>query len=401
MCVDLDVLRNTPIRTAQSTSLLSHASQGRCPGCNADVVTKLCKCKKCGLCEADQQCEIAKPGDTRPTRKINGKTHLQAHFGVVYGRYPVFKIFMDQLVICILHLNLRIMGALFERTVLGEAGKHCDSPSTNPKVRVEDNCGQLFAFLKDDIGLPITKITAQKGSQVQTNWLSVNRYSFSGPDARDFIEKKGWVRALDLVMPKSARNGDAFLKKKHDDAIIAWECWCLELWPLINNKAIAADTKADQVQTKAVEFVTRFRDACGRTTCHLYPHLLVAHLPNQIRDLPCDITFFQTQGLEHRHKQRKTSHHNQRKPRTPVKHAVRAYMKKDGTVVRAHLQSNSISRQQQMLELSVAKDHIRAHNNKFCRQGEHEELIECNKRLKFDEAWQEEQELRKNSGTTQ
>jgi hypothetical protein len=44
--------------------------------------------------------------------------------------------------------------------------------------------------------------------------------------------------------------------------------------------------------------------AVGATE-HLYIHLLVVHLPEQIRRLPVDPWYFQTSGLEHKHKQRK------------------------------------------------------------------------------------------------
>ena len=42
------------------------------------------------------------------------------------------------------------------------------------------------------------------------------------------------------------------------------------------------------------------------STTHLYIHLLVAHLPQQIRDFGLDPWFLQIQGLEHLHKIRKS-----------------------------------------------------------------------------------------------
>ena len=68
----------------------------------------------------------------------------------------------------------------------------------------------------------------------------------------------------------------------------------------------------------AVEAGNKFMElwiaAAGEHTAHVYPHILVAHLPNQIRDLPMDPWYFQTQCLEHKHKFRKmdsfvTNHH--------------------------------------------------------------------------------------------
>ena len=97
---------------------------------------------------------------------------------------------------------------------------------------------------------------------------------------------------------------DPFLQQKYDKAIKIFDLWATELWPLINDRKFEKNEKADKVDAMAVTFVEMFKDTVGTTT-HLYPHLLVAHLADQIRDLPCDIYFFQTQGLEHRHKQRK------------------------------------------------------------------------------------------------
>jgi hypothetical protein len=63
--------------------------------------------------------------------------------------------------------------------------------------------------------------------------------------------------------------------------------------------------KADLVEGAATKFVELWVKATQGTT-HLYIHLLVAHLPEQIREFGLDPWFLQIQGLEHLHKLRKS-----------------------------------------------------------------------------------------------
>jgi hypothetical protein len=63
-------------------------------------------------------------------------------------------------------------------------------------------------------------------------------------------------------------------------------------------------------QDKAVSFVDRFTDVCGRENATLYCHQAVKHLPNMVRDTPVDISQLSQQNVEAALKQGKTDMHN-------------------------------------------------------------------------------------------
>lgn len=394
---DRGKLKTTTRRTIERLELLAHVREGCCPGCGDDVVKNICDCGSCDICVRGRQVKLAKEGTDRPSttwtktvgegpdQKEKKVGWLEKHFGVVFGRTPLFKVGLDQLVICILHMDLRIMGALVEKVLLGNVGKHCPGKSK------EINCSELLENMKN-IGLNIKKISCPV-NKVETNWLSLNHYSMNGPDSAKFKEEKGWVDALEIVMPSEIRKEDPYLQMKFEAATRAFVMWSQILWPLINNRCLPQAEKAEQVEVKSAEFVELFQQAVGKTS-HLYPHLLVAHLADQIRDLPCDIFFFQTQGLEHRHKQRKfvmAQNCNKHKPSLQRKRKVAAHNRQDGTVRHAYIQTTGISRQQQSLEYAVTQDHINATHKNHCRKVKIQELQEHNKKLKHDTAWQQQQ----------
>ena len=83
-------------RTLQRILLLAHAIEGKCPGCKYKIVKVV----------------------TQPDKELKGRglTWLEMHFGVAYGKYPLYKsIDPSDWVSCILHLNLRIVGGLITK----------------------------------------------------------------------------------------------------------------------------------------------------------------------------------------------------------------------------------------------------------------------------------------------
>ena len=116
--------------------------------------------------------------------------------------------------------------------------------------------------------------------------------------------------------------------------------------------------------------------------------MLVAHLSNMIRDLPCDLSLFANEGFEHRHKQRKFEmrNNNLHKPACNLgaKRKRAAFMKKSGGVTRAHFMRTGKSRQQQSLEKCLVRDWINRVNKKFSRVAQDQLLVEKNKLLKSD-----------------
>jgi hypothetical protein len=133
------------------------------------------------------------------------------------------------------------------------------------------------------------------------------------------------------------------------------------LWPLIQNTDIDRTQKANQLQSKAIEFVTLWVNATGGTQ-NLYLHLLVKHLPEQVRpgtplSMPCDPWFLQTQSLESKHSFRKKIHLNRTNKHAPKPLAERVqivmeYFRGDDKVA-GHKRSSGKCRGLQALEQSV------------------------------------------------
>ena len=144
-----------------------------------------------------------------------------------------------------------------------------------------------------------------------------------------------------------------------------WSFWAKKLWPLIQNTDMDRTEKADLLQKQAIEFVTLWVNATGGSK-NVYLHLLVKHLPEQVRpgtplSMPCDPWFLQTQSLEHKHSFRKRVHLNRTNKHAPKPLADRAqeildYFRGDGTRVKGHKRSSGKCRTLQALEKSVLHD---------------------------------------------
>lgn len=123
--------------------LLAHSEVGICPGCNMEIVDR-------AVADFDKEVRLAKPGDIAPRKNEweggmfelgeKGYTWLQAHFGVMYGTYPLVNIKPMDWVICLLHLNLRIVGSLFKELIVEKIGLNA--------LDGQDQQEQLFDLLK-------------------------------------------------------------------------------------------------------------------------------------------------------------------------------------------------------------------------------------------------------------
>ena len=67
-----------------------------------------------------------------------------------------------------------------------------------------------------------------------------------------------------------------------------YERWVAKLWPLLSAQIPDREVKAQQVEAVGGEFIKLWNTATGGGTQHVYPHMLVAHLPDMIRFLPVD-----------------------------------------------------------------------------------------------------------------
>lgn len=109
-----------------------------------------------------------------------------------------------------------------------------------------------------------------------------------------------------------------------------FQIWSL-LWQAINNVGIPRDEKANAVDRLGGELIKHWGGK-HRTT-HLYPHMMCAHLGDDIRSLPegVDITAAQTQGGENKHQELKADVTNNAAPHALTVVSVRATTKMVGS----------------------------------------------------------------------
>jgi hypothetical protein len=280
-----------------------------CPKCEMHIVDH--------VTDPSTQILRAEPGDRPPPvpDKFQGVSWNQLHDCQNYGEKVLLEIPVARWCVCILHMNLRIVGMLFEHTVLRELLK--DTRSVDRQDTGSSRAADIYSFLIA-LGIP-TKIISCPVNSVGKFFNSLKKHSFAGSDAAKLLGS--WKGALQLAFQTKAWDEshaeyDATSEdsKRYQKAAKAWAFWTSDLWPLINDLTMPKAKKANEVEKKGPKFVKLWIAAAGKATTHLYPHLLVAHLPDQIRNLPVDPWYLQTESLEHKHKFRKlwsflTSHH--------------------------------------------------------------------------------------------
>ena len=353
-----------PRRSLFRISLLAHLITGVCPGCKARIVAtkeELCGCnekKKCGKCNGMRMMLVAKRGDKVPAmRKVDLDAWLKQHFGVRYAQGALIEVEPGLWVICILHMNLRITGNFFAHCVLKELGRHTER---SPKER-EEIAKSVWGLLSS-AGLPVKVLKCPK-NEVESYWESISKYSFAGDDCAVLASNDLWLQCVDLVMPQGARDKNYTLQARYQAIVKGWRMWNEQLWPMINRLDFETKKlKADAVRQAAREFIPLFKAACVKAPRILYLHLLVSHLPEQIENLTVDPYFYQTQGLEHRHKLRKAFNSlmcNGRKPGEQRTHTVAPYQWVGREKSCPEFQRKTgTSRTEQVAELVVVKDHL-------------------------------------------
>ena len=361
LSIDLTFLMKVTRRSLARLRLLAHLVPGDCPGCHARVVAtkeELCACQKktCQKCQGKKLMLVAKPGDKAPQRSKNDlDSWLKQHFNVCCAQGPLIEVEPGKWVICILHMNLRIVGALFEHTILKEMGIHFNTAVTKEEVAtfVWETC------VKKGIPMKLKKCPVSK---TDSYWVSVGKHSFAGPDCAILLEDELWLTLLDRVISPEARAKNIILDGRYLHIVAAWRKW-VDTWAIINKLDFnTKKEKADTVQQAACDFIPLFKKACAVAPRTLYLHLLVSHLPEQIESLPVDPYYYQTQGLEHRHKIRKQMYQlmcNKRKPGEARVTTVAAYSFLNGKACPSFTRSTGTDRIDQLMELVVVRDHVR------------------------------------------
>jgi hypothetical protein len=339
------------IRTIQLIKLLSHTVEGHCPACDLLIVDK--KAKDC----EEGETPVAKPGMKPPkvpekfatfdNRRRRLPTWLELHFNIIYGTTILLEIEPCMFAICILHLNLRVVGALLFNTMFKHLG-------TGVKG---DKKGEKLWNLLLKVGIPIKKIKGEKKGAPVDWYQTVKKHSFAGADAARMLLV--WKDSLDIVFPVADIEKDNILESQKLSYVQCWTQYS-GIWSLLNNLDIHKDQKADLLDIYNRQFCDTWRRAIG-STATLYLHLLFCHVPKQLRDLPIDLWFLQTQGLEHCNYIRKQFARllsNGHKCEREI--AVSGYTTRYGTVVDDHVKSSGPGLSYQLLESTVVWEHVKS-----------------------------------------
>jgi hypothetical protein len=355
---------------------------GTCPGCKMDIVPKG------KVTDPKRQVELAVEGDEQPAvppqfkRKAGqGRekvTHLSIHFGVILGRIPPYLIEPSDWITCLLHLNLCIVRGLFQRTIVAPFGK---LPKVTEKQKIS-HAEQIdaMAALLCTAGLKIKKSKLMKNPSKEVSHYD-ERLKNSGLGGRDAEFMMNARNSILLLMFPEATCGpwytdeELFASKEsyeqymsdseHQDTYSseamkqsyrvrrAWHSWD-KTWKLLTKKMeYPADptevqmrqvwaVRADEVFELSKIFVSSWVAAVGATQ-GLYLHILVKHIPGQIRENG-DLNTRQTQGLEHCHHTRKevgmhaTNRKQGQRLKTMMAHSLlkRASMQKDEVQMQIH-----------------------------------------------------------------
>ena len=341
---NLEFDKKHTVRTRQRIILLAHAELGKCPGCDKEIVPKG------EVKDRAKQVAIAVEGDVVPVvsqlkrKKGQAKvTHSSLHFGVVLGRIPPYLLEPSHWITCLLHLNLCIVRGLFTRTIVAEFGK-LPQDTAEQKISHAKQVDAMAALL-DQAGLKMkkNKLTKNASKEVSNYDERLKNSGLGGRDAEHLMNARNAI--LMLMFPEascgpwysdeelfaSQESFDQYetdAEKQHEFSSTAmkhsyrvrraWYTWD-KTWKLLTKKMeYPADdpstltkvevkkvwaARADEVFELSKIFVTCWVSSVGATQ-GLYLHILVKHIPDQIREYG-DLNTRQTQGLKHCHAARK------------------------------------------------------------------------------------------------
>ena len=332
-------------RTRERIILLAHAKLGSCPGCLRTIVPKG------EVRNAEKQVELAVEGDDDPEVPYDMKTnqtsmrpvtHSTVHFGVQLGRSPPYHLEPNRWIVCLLHLNLCIVRGLFTRTIVAEFGKL--PRNTGPERLSFANQIDAMAEMLSQAGLRMKKnklLKPTSSKEVSHYDERLKNSGLGGRDAQFMMNAREAMLQLmypesicgpwfpDKVLFRSQESfnmfyaaADAPTQTKYS-AVAMQKCYKVRrvwfqwdrTWKLLSSKldygagGISGltkaevqqvwDTRADNVYEHAKTFVSNWVSAV-QATQGLYLHLVVRHVPDQIRKFG-DMNSRQTQGLEHIH----------------------------------------------------------------------------------------------------
>ena len=164
-----------------TSNLLAHVELGTCPACRLEIVDE--------ITDPESQILRAQPGDKPPPvpEQYNGTSWSVLHSCQNYGEKVLFRIPVTQWAVCILHMNLRITGMMFERTVLRNLMKDPRSKSkTDAKTSSSNSRASHLYDLLLALRIPCKLFSCPKNS-VGKFYNSISKHSFAGNDSAKCI----------------------------------------------------------------------------------------------------------------------------------------------------------------------------------------------------------------------
>lgn len=155
------------------------------------------------------------------------------------------------------------------------------------------------------------------------------------------------------------------IAKTYERWVACWEHYETKLWPLLAAPNPDREVKAQQVEAVGAEFVKLWNTATGGGTQHVYPHMLVAHLPDMIRSMPVDPFDCMLQAMESSHAVRKQLAFKTNKKAPDDEESreiadrrtwVESYMKEEGIFVQGHFRGIGKRRSFQILKRKLLKE---------------------------------------------
>ena len=288
---------DAPERSLDRIRLLAHSAEGVCPGCKMEI--------KAEVEHPETEMPVAKPGDAVPSTGKFGATSMkklkttwaQMHRGVVYGLHPLLSIPIKKWVICLLHMNLRIVGGMFNALVRDRIGK--------TQLEGQDQAKEIIAlFSAHGIWMKESRL---KPASKSLNSAQLPKLNFIGVDTEKMVQI--CEQLMDIIHPKKLRDASSGkrVREQYNKSMLVWRRWQV-IWRLLNDALDSTDQearnrRADAVQQAADEWLVAWVAAHKRTQ-GLYIHILVHHLAGMVRAYG-DLRGFQSQGLEHTHSERK------------------------------------------------------------------------------------------------
>ena len=349
---DATVQKSGTIRTIKDIALLAHLELGVCPGCHLTIVEEV----------TDQKTQVqrAQVGDPSPKsipkvmkeafKRVHGKnptttSYTVLHFGVRHATRMILYIEPMKLYIDLMHMNNCCIKMLCERTVWIPLLNFITTRQKKQLKAGGDDSGTLsfviFQYLKDVARVTCPKVPTPENTKtlVCGVWYkSLISISINGKDANAILDKEVEEHLHSLIHPAAERaektdgspdtTDSQFVQATFDEYKKSKRLWRIyrKCWHMLNKEGLDRETKATRCEKLGMDFMKWW--AKGKQTTHIYPHLMAAHLPAQIRQLGVDITRVQTQSMELGHQPIKRlgrSGCNGREPGPAEKIVVKGY----------------------------------------------------------------------------